>query len=148
MSFRTPSSRRRRRKNDRRPRSRPTCRRKSGLTGDRAAVFAAFKQIQDAFFAGDRATYDKLTAPEHVRLNPGLVRFAGEASTIIDGPRLQQKYGSVSVQVWDQLGVVRWQETNAAGQLQWLTRVFAKKATGWQQVATASSLAGNPPVAP
>ena len=41
----------------------------SGLSGDRAAVFASFKQIQDAFFSGDRATYDKLTAPEHVRMN-------------------------------------------------------------------------------
>lgn len=120
----------------------------AGLSGDRAAVFAAFKQIQDAFFAGDRATYDKFTAPEHARLNPGMMRFAAEGSTIIDGPRNVPKYANVSVQAWDGIGVVRWLETPAAGQPQWLTRVFAKKAAGWQQVATASSLAGNPPIAP
>jgi hypothetical protein len=110
------------------------------LSGERAAVFAAFKQIQDAFFAGDRAAYDKLTAPEHVRLNQGgFLRFGMEASTIIDGPRTQPKFSDITVQSWDQVGVVRWLETNAAGQQQWLTRVFAKKASGWQQVATASS---------
>jgi hypothetical protein len=118
------------------------------LSGDRAAVFAAFKQIQDAFFAGDRATYDKLTAPEHARLVPGLLRFGTEGNGFIDGPRAQPKYSNIAVQVWAPLGIVRWLETNAAGQQQWLTRVFAKNPTGWQQVATASSLAGNPAVAP
>ena len=120
----------------------------AGLTGDRAAVFAAFKQIQDAFFAGDRATYVKLTAPEHARLNPGLMRFAADGSAGIDGPRAQPTYANISVQAWDQVGVVRWHETTTAGQKTWLTRAFAKKGTGWQQVATASSLSGNPAIAP
>lgn len=119
-----------------------------GLTGDRAAVFAVFKQIQDAFFAGDRATYDKLAAPEHVRMNPGVIRFAGEGSTVVDGPRTPPKYSNVTVQVWDPLAVVRWHETNPAGRQTWLTRVFAKKGSGWQAVATASSLSGNPSIAP
>jgi hypothetical protein len=120
-----------------------------GLTGERAAVFAAFKQIQDAFFAGDRATYEKLTAPEHVRLNPGgLMRFGTESSSIIDGPRAHPKDSNITVQVWGQVASVRWLETNAAGQQQWLTRVLAKRPAGWQQVATASSMAGNPPIAP
>lgn len=116
----------------------------AGLTGDKAAVFRAFKQIQDAFFAGDRATYERLTAPEHVRLSPGIVRFAHEGSVTIDGPRTPPTYANVSVHVWDQLGLVRWHETNAAGQQQWLTRVFAKTGSEWRQVATASSLAARP----
>lgn len=121
----------------------------AGLSGDRAAVFAIFKQLQDAFYAGDRAAYDKLTSPEHARISSGgMVRFGTENSIAIDGPRNPVKFSNISVQAWDQLGVVRWTETNAAGQSQWLTRVLAKKAGGWQQVATASSPAGNPPVAP
>ena len=121
----------------------------SGLTGDRAAVFATFKQIQDAFFSGDRAAYFGAQAPEHVRLNPGMIRFGDEnAAAFVDGPRNPPKYANVSVQVWGTLGVVRWHETNAAGQQTWLTRVFAKKGSGWQAVALAQSLAGNPPIAP
>ncbi len=119
-----------------------------GLSGDHAAVFSAQKQIQDAFFSGDRASYDKFTAAEHVRLLPGLVRFSTEGSTAIDGPRLQPKYSNITVQVWGQLGAVRWLELGVSGQPMWLTRVFAKNAAGWQQVATASSPAGNPPIAP
>jgi len=116
----------------------------AGLTGDRAAVFAAFKQIEDAFFTGNRAAYDKLTAPEHARLSPGLIRYGQEGSGIITGPRRQPKFSDITVQVWGQLGVVRWHEANALAQKQWLTRVFAQNATGWQQVATASSLASQP----
>lgn len=113
----------------------------AGLSGDRAAVFAAFKQIQDAFFAGDRAAYEKATAPNHVRLSPGMLRFGQEGSTGITSPRNQPKYSEITVQVWGQVGVVRWHELNGLGQHQRLTRVFAKKASSWQQVATASSLA-------
>ncbi len=119
-----------------------------GLSGEGAALFAAFKQIQDANYAGDRAAYEKSMAPEFVRIAPGLVRFGTEASNNIAGLRSQPEYSNVSVQAWDGIGVVRWLETPAAGQPQWLTRVFAKKAAGWQQVATASSPAGNPPIAP
>ena len=94
-----------------------------------AAAFAVFKQLQDAFYAGDRATYDKLTAPEHARISSGgMVRFGTENSVAVDGPRNPVKFSNISVQAWDQLGVVRWTETNAAGQQQWLTRVLAKKA--------------------
>jgi hypothetical protein len=121
----------------------------SGLSGDRAAVFAAFKQIQDAFFSGDRATYDKLTASEHARLAPGgMLRFANESGANIDGPRVQPKYSNIEVQAWGRIGVVRWLETLAGGRQQWLTRVFNRTGSGWQQVATASSVAGNPPVMP
>jgi hypothetical protein len=123
----------------------------SGLTGDRAAAFAAFKQIQDAFFGGDRATYQKLTAMQHVRLSPGGILRAAAADGVgtgIDGPRAQPKYSHVSVQAWGPIAVVRWHETNPAGQSQWLTRVMAKEGAGWQAVATASSMAANPPVTP
>jgi len=114
----------------------------AGLSGERAAVFAAQKQIQDSFFSGDRPAYDKLTAAEHARLLPGLIRFGNENSTAFDGaPRPQPKYANITVQVWGQLGVVRWLETGPAGRPTWLTRVFAKNAAGWQQVATASSIA-------
>jgi hypothetical protein len=58
------------------------------------------------------------------------------------GPRKAPMHSDITVSVWDQLGLVRWKEKSAAGNEQWLTRVFAKKATGWQQVATASSVAG------
>lgn len=120
----------------------------TGLTGDRAAVFAAFKQIQVAVDSGDRSTYDKFVAPEYVRLSPGMLRFAIENTVAANGLRMPPKYANITVQAWDQLGVVRWHEVTPTGQAQWLTRVFAKKGTGWQQVATASSVAGNPPIAP
>jgi hypothetical protein len=110
-----------------------------GLTGDRAALFAVHKQIQDAFFAGDRATYARFTASQHVRLMPGLMRIAEETIAAVDGPRAQPTVTNLAVHVWDQLGVVRWQEGT-----QWLTRVFAKDASGWRQVATASSAVGKP----
>jgi hypothetical protein len=119
------------------------------LSGDRAAVFAAFKQVQDAVFAGDRAAYEKTVAPEFVRPGPGgIMRTASEQAAGINGLRAQPKYSNIDVRAWDQVGVVRWLETNAAGQSQWLTRVFAKKPAGWQQVITASAAAGNPPIAP
>jgi len=121
----------------------------AGLTGERAAVFAAQKHMQDAFFSGDRAAYEKLRAGEHVRVVQGMVRFADEVSANIDGPLVQPKFSNITVQVWGQLGIVRWLETGGARQqTTWLTRVFAKKASGWQSVATASSGAGDPPIAP
>jgi hypothetical protein len=114
----------------------------AGVTGDRAAVFAAFKQIQDSVFNGDHATYERLTAPEHFRLLPGMMRYGTETyGAVGNEPRKHPKYSDITVNVWDQLGVVRWHEVNGNGVAQWLTRVFAKKATTWQQVATASSLA-------
>lgn len=120
----------------------------AGLTGDAAAIFAAHKQIQDATFSGHRAAREKMTAPEYVRLLPGMMRFAGEGANAMDGmPRRQPQFSNATVQVWGQLGVVRWLETGPNG-TQWLTRVLAKKPTGWQQVATASSAAGNPTIAP
>jgi hypothetical protein len=113
-----------------------------GLSGDRAAVFAAFKQLQDAVWTGDPATYEKLTALEYVRLLPGLVRFGPrETLPAAAGPRKPPVHSDISVNVWDQLGAVRWKEKNSAGTETWLTRVLAKKPTGWQQVAMASSLA-------
>jgi ketosteroid isomerase-like protein len=121
----------------------------AGLTGERAAVFAAQKHMQDAFFSGDRAAYEKLRAGEHVRLVPGMIRFADEVSANIDAPLIQPKSTNITVQVRSQLGIVRWLETGGARQqTTWLTRVFAKKASGWQSVATASSGAGDPPIAP
>ena len=121
----------------------------AGLSGDRAAVFAAFKAIQDAFYSGDRATYDRMTAPEHARLSPGgVIRFGTEGSSNIDGPRPQIKYSNITVQAWDSVGIVRWLETNAVGQNMWLTRAFAKTASRWKQVATASSRAADPPITP
>jgi hypothetical protein len=119
----------------------------AGLTGDRAAVYAAFKQIQEAVDTGDEATYEKLLAPEFVRMSPGMVRFSTENRNAI-GLRVPPKYSNITVQAWDQLGVVRWHEVTPTGQQNWFTRVFAKKGTGWQQVATAVSLAGNPAIAP
>jgi len=113
----------------------------AGLSGDRAAVFAAFKQLQDAVWSGDPATYAKLTAPDFVRLLPGLMRFGTEAQAAGQGPRKPPVHSDITVNVWDQLGAVRWREKNAAGVETWLTRVFAKKGIAWQQVATASSLA-------
>jgi ketosteroid isomerase-like protein len=113
----------------------------AGLSGDRAAVFAAFKQLQDAVWSGDPATYAKLTAPDFVRLLPGMMRFGTEAQAAGQGPRKPPVHSDITVNVWDQLGVVRWREKNAAGVETWLTRVFAKKGVAWQQVATASSLA-------
>jgi len=114
-----------------------------GLSGDRAAVFAAFKQLQDAVWTGDPATYAKLTAPEYARLSPGLLRFgsAENPGPGTAGPRKPPLHSDISVNVWDQLGVVRWKEKNPAGVETWLTRVLAKTASGWQQVAMASSLA-------
>jgi len=50
------------------------------------------------------------------------------------------------MQIWGPVAVVRWLESGALSQ--WLTRVFAKNGTGWQQVATASSAAGSPPIVP
>ena len=120
----------------------------AGLSADGAAVFAAFKRIQDAYFAGDRATYEKSMAPEYVAISPGMLRTASESAEGANGLRAQPKYGNLSVQVWDQVGVIRWTEVNAAGQQRWLTRVFAKKGSNWQQVALASTMAGNPPIAP
>ena len=119
----------------------------AGLAGDRGAVFAAFKQIQEAVDTGDRATYDKLLAPEYARLSPGMLRFSTENSPVA-GLRVPPKYSNITVQAWDQLGVVRWHEVSAAGQQQWFTRVFAKKGPAWQQVATASRPAGTPAIAP
>jgi hypothetical protein len=88
-------------------------------------------------------------APEFVRPAPGgILRTASEQAANIGGMRTQPKYSNIDVRVWDQVGLVRWMETNAAGQSQWLTRVFAKKPSGWQQVITAASVAGNPPIAP
>jgi hypothetical protein len=117
-----------------------------GLSGDAATVFAVHKQIQDAFFTGNRAGWDKNSAPEHVRLNPGgLIRFGAETGTPIDGkPRRQPKFSNITVQVWGQVAVVRWLETGNT--VQWLTRVFAKTASRWQAVATASSFAATPPI--
>jgi hypothetical protein len=113
-----------------------------GLSGDRAAAFAAFKQLQDAVWTGDPATYEKLTAPEYVRLLPGLVRFGTrETLAAAAGARKPPMHSDITVNVWDQLGVVRWKEKNPAGVETWLTRVLAKKPSGWQQVAMASSLA-------
>ena len=121
----------------------------AGVTGDRAAVFAAWKAMQDAVYAGDREADRKLKAPDFVRILPGgLMRFGSETFPAVSVLRVQPKYSNVSVQVWNQVGVVRWLETTAAGQSQWLTRVLAKNAAGWQQVTTASSPAGTPPVAP
>jgi hypothetical protein len=119
----------------------------AGLTGDRAAVYATFKQIQEAVDTGDRATYEKLLAPEFVRMSPGMVRFSMENQNAL-GLRVPPKYSNITVQAWDQLGVVRWHEVTPDGQQSWFTRVFAKKGTGWQQVATATSASGNPAIAP
>jgi Domain of unknown function (DUF4440) len=119
----------------------------AGLTGDRAAVFATFKQIQEAVDTGDPSAAARLRAQEFVRLSPGMLRFGNE-NTPVAGLRVPPKYSNITVQTWGELGVVRWHEVSAAGQQQWFTRVFAKNAAGWQQVATASSLSGNPPIAP
>jgi len=119
----------------------------AGLTGDRAAVFAIFKQIQEAVDTGDPSAAARLRAQEFVRLSPGMLRFGNENAPVA-GLRVPPKYSNITVQTWGELGVVRWHEVSAAGQQQWFTRVFAKKAAGWQQVATASSVAGNPSIAP
>jgi len=120
----------------------------AGLTGDRAAVFAIFKQIQEAVDTGDPSAAARLRAQEFVRLSPGMLRFGNENTPVAAGLRVPPKYSNITVQTWGELGVVRWHEVSAAGQQQWFTRVFAKKAAGWQQVATANSLSGNPPIAP
>ena len=121
----------------------------TGLTGERAAVFAVSKSIEDAFFSGDRAMYQRHTAPEFVRIGPGaIVRVGAEMLQQVDGPRTQSSYSNIAVQVWDQVGMVRWLATNASGNQQWLTRILVKKESGWQQVATASSPAAKVPVAP
>jgi hypothetical protein len=115
-----------------------------GLAGDRAAVFAVQKQIHDAFFAGDEAAYARHTAPEFARLaQGGYLRSGAErgATSVFNGPRQQPKVDDVTVQAWGSVAMVRWRESGI-GRPMWLTRIFAKKGQAWQQVATASSLAG------
>ena len=118
----------------------------SGLSGDRAAIYAAFKSIQDAVWNGDAATYEKLTAPESVRLSPGILRFGvAENPAASNGIRKPPLHSNITVSAWGDVGLVRWYEKTAPGQETWLTRVMVKKPSGWQQIATASSLAGTQP---
>jgi hypothetical protein len=110
------------------------------LSPAQAAVFAAQKQIQDAFFTGDRATYLKLSAPEHARLLPGgVLRFGAEGSTVIDGPRTRPRFEFQAIGIWDKVAIVRWKETTTSGATMLLMRVFAEEGQGWRQVATIST---------
>jgi len=112
------------------------------LTPAQAAVFAVQKQIQDAFFNGDRATYLKLMAPEHSRVLPGgIVRFGAEGSSVIDRARPRPKHEFQGIRVWDKVAIARWKETSASGVSMLLMRVFADEGQGWWQVATVSASA-------
>jgi len=112
----------------------------AGLSPAQAAVFAAQKQLQDAFFTGDRAAYVKLTAPEFARLLPGgVIRFGLEGVAAVDGPRQRPKFEFHSARVWDKVAIVRWKEMPAGGAAIWLMRVFADEGQGWRQVAVVSA---------
>jgi hypothetical protein len=116
----------------------------ANLGADQQAVFAAFKRIQDAFFAGDRSAYMQHTGATMVRIAPGgIVRFGQEVGRGVAGIYAHPRYDDISVKAWGQVGVVRWRETAASGRQGWLTRVFVKDNGAWKQIATASSPAAS-----